>query len=256
MAEYVNLNGIQTWYDVHGAGDPLVVLHPGGVGVDSRAFGPNLAALAEHFRVYLPERRGHGHTPDAPGDYSYALMAQDTVTFLEQVVGAPVRLLGVSDGAVVALLTTLQRPDLVTRLVCVAGVFHNSGWVPSAIAPTDEPPSFLIESYAEVSPDGPAHYKIVHRKLDEMHMQGPKLTPADLGKIECRTLVMVGDDDEVILEHAAEFYRALTKGEFAVIPGTSHGLMAEKPHLCNQIILDFLMNDPVETFAPIRRATA
>ena len=78
----------------------------------------------------------------------------------------------------------------------------------------------------------------------------------DLGNVPCRTLVMVGDDDEVTLEHAVDFYRGLPNGELAVVPGTSHGLLVEKPDLCNRIIVDFLTIDPVETFAPIRRATA
>jgi pimeloyl-ACP methyl ester carboxylesterase len=69
MANYVELNGIHTWYDEQGTGKSLVLLHPGGVGVDSRAFEPNLPALASHFHVFLPERRGHGHTPDAEGPY-------------------------------------------------------------------------------------------------------------------------------------------------------------------------------------------
>jgi pimeloyl-ACP methyl ester carboxylesterase len=89
MANYVELNGIRTWYDEQGTGEPLVLLHPGGVGVDSRAFEPNLAALASHFHVFLPERRGHGHTPDADGPYTYELMAEDMVHFFEQVVGGP-----------------------------------------------------------------------------------------------------------------------------------------------------------------------
>jgi pimeloyl-ACP methyl ester carboxylesterase len=62
-------------------------------------------------------------------------MAQDTIRFLEQVVGGPARFLGVSDGATVALLVALRRPDLVTRVVFVAGVFHHAGWWPQAIDP-------------------------------------------------------------------------------------------------------------------------
>jgi pimeloyl-ACP methyl ester carboxylesterase len=64
---------------------------------------------------------------------------------------------------------------------------------------------------------------------------------------------MGGDDDEVRLEHAVEMYRALPDGELAVVPGTSHGLLVEKPELCNQIILDFLEGEAVATLAPIRR---
>ena len=251
MEKYVELNGVRMWYDEHGKGEPLVMLHPGGA--DSRAFGPNLEALTSRFRVFLPERRGHGHTEDGDAPYSYELMAEDTIQFLEQVVGGPARLLGMSDGAIVALLTARKRPDLAKRLICAAGVFHNNGWVPGAIDPLEEAPEFQKESYKEFSPDGIEHLPVVVKKLNEMHGSGPKLTEKDLKKIPCRTLVMVGDDDEVILEHAIAFYRSLPDGELAIVPGTSHGLLVEKPELCNKIIVDFLTLDPVQTFAPIRR---
>ena len=72
--------------DEHGDGPPLVLLHPGGA--DARAWAPNLAPLANHFHVYTPERRGQGRTPDVAGPITHELMAQDTIAFLEQVVGA------------------------------------------------------------------------------------------------------------------------------------------------------------------------
>jgi pimeloyl-ACP methyl ester carboxylesterase len=87
-----------------------------------------------------------------------------------------------------------------------------------------------------------------------MHLDGPKLTSDDLRTVRCRTLVMVGDDDEVTLEHAVDFYRAVPNAELAVVPGTSHGLLVEKPDLCNKIMVDFLSLEPVQTVAPIRRA--
>lgn len=62
MATYADLNGVRTWFDEKGVGEPLVLLHPGLV--DSRAFGLNLDAFAARFRAFTPERRGHGHTPD------------------------------------------------------------------------------------------------------------------------------------------------------------------------------------------------
>jgi pimeloyl-ACP methyl ester carboxylesterase len=82
------------------------------------------------------------------------------------------------------------------------------------------------------------------------------LTVAELGTIPCRTLVMLCDDDEIRLEHRIALYRALPNAELAVMAGTSHGLLVEKPKLCNATIIDFLANDPVSTFAPIRRASA
>ena len=161
MATYVDLDGVRTWYDEIGAGEPLVLLHPGGGGVDSRAFAPNLGALAERFRTFTPERRAHGRTPDVEGPITFEAMAHDTILFLEQVVGGPARVLGLSDGAIVALHVALRRPDLVERLVFVAGVFHHDGWWPQAIDPNNEPPAFLEASFAELSPDGAAHYRVV-----------------------------------------------------------------------------------------------
>lgn len=253
MATYVSLDGVRTWYDEAGAGDPLVLLHPGGGGVDSRAFAPNLAALAAHFRTFTPERRGHGRTPDVEGSITFEAMAQDTIAFLEQVVGGTARLLGVSDGATVGLLVALRRPDLVSRLVVVAGPFHHDGWWPEAIDPDNEPSAFLKDSYAELSPDGEAHYDVVVEKLAAMHQNEPTLIAEDFNMLPCRTLVMLGDDDEVRLEHAIALYRALPDAELAVIPGTSHGLLVEKPELCNTILVEFLVNDPPPTYAPIRR---
>lgn len=66
---------------------------------------------------------------------------------------------------------------------------------------------------------------------------------------------MLSDDDEVILEHALALYRALPNSQLAVVPGTSHGLLAEKPDLCNTMLIDFLANTTAPTLAPIRRAS-
>ncbi len=254
MADYVDVGGLRTWYDEHGTGEPLVLLHPGGAGVDARALGPNLPAFAERFHVFVPERRAHGHTPDVDGPITYELMAADTIAFIEQVVGAPAHLMGSSDGASVALYVALRRPDLVRKLVFVAGVFHCNGWAPGVVDSGQSPPEFLERLYCEVSPNGPEHYSVVVEKLAQMHTTEPALSTADVASIAHRTLVMLGDDDEVTLEHATALYRALPDAELAVIPGTSHGLLVEKPALCNSIMLDFLTQEPVQTMAPIRRA--
>jgi pimeloyl-ACP methyl ester carboxylesterase len=253
MADCVQLGGVRTWYEEHGDGDPLVLLHPGGAGVDARAFGPNRGPLATQFRVYTPERRAHGHTPDVAGPITFDAMAQDTIAFLETVVGRRAHVLGCSDGAIVGLLVALRRPDLIDRLVLAAGVFHFNGWLPQAIDPNNEPPEFLARLYEEVSPDGAGHYQVVVDKLARMHLDEPTLEVDDLREVRSRTLVMVGDDDEVRLEHALAMYRGIPDAELMVVPGTSHGLLVEKPDLCNKVILEFLIEDPVATMAPIRR---
>ena len=108
--------------------DTLVLLHPGGA--DPSAFGPQFDALAD-FALHAPHR-----VDQATQDHTE--MALETIAFLERT--GPAHLLGCSDGATVALLTALHRPDLVQRLVIVCGVFHHDGWDPGDRAHADAPP--------------------------------------------------------------------------------------------------------------------
>jgi pimeloyl-ACP methyl ester carboxylesterase len=253
MAEYVRLGAVKTWYDEHGAGGPLVLMH-GGL-VDARFFEPNLAALAERFHVYTPERRGHGHTPDVDGPITYQLMADDTIAFLDEVVGGPADLVGHSDGAFVAMLVAMQRPELVNRLVMISGGYDKSGEaMPEMEFDVDQVVQFLGAAYGEVSPDGEAHFPVVAAKIGEMAKTEPHLDVAELAKVTQRSLVMFSDDDLMTLTHAVDMYDALPNAELAVVPGTSHFLTQEKPHLVNALVLDFLTNEPVPTVAAIRRA--
>ncbi len=249
---HVETNGVPTWYATYGEGEPLVAFHPGLV--DARALQPHpQSALADHFRVYTPERRGHGHTPDVAGPYLFEQLADDAAAFIETVIGAPAHLVGVSDGGIVALLVAQRRPDLARRLAVIAAPARWQGWIPEAIDPDNEPPDFMREMYGEVSPDGIEHFSTVVGKAAEMHLVGPSLNAAELAQIQSRTLIMIADDDEVVLEHAIDVYRSIPQAELAVVPGTSHGLVVEKPELCESILIDFLTTDPVVTLAPIRR---
>ncbi|MEF2977327.1 alpha/beta fold hydrolase [Subtercola sp. YIM 133946] len=233
-----------------GAGPGFVMLHPGGT--DSRALGAIAAQFAGDHTVLLPDRRGHGRTPDDAGEMTFEGMADDTVALLENLGGPPVVLLGYSDGAVVALLVALRRPDLVSHLVFVSGVYSLDGWPAETL--DDEVPSFMADAYAEVSPDGRGHYEVVLAKLRRTHELGPTLTLDEVAGIRMPVLIIVGDDDDMALEHIIALYRALPQGELAVVPHASHGVLVEKPELCADLIREFLRIERPATFAPVRRA--
>jgi pimeloyl-ACP methyl ester carboxylesterase len=99
VGEYVNAGGVRTFYEVRGEGEPLVLLHSGLATTESWAM--RIPALAQRYRVYVPERRGHGRTPDVDGPITYETMAAGT---------GPAHLVGWSDGAVVGMLVALRRP--------------------------------------------------------------------------------------------------------------------------------------------------
>ncbi|MBM3945408.1 MAG: alpha/beta hydrolase, partial [SAR202 cluster bacterium] len=100
--QYITLNGVKTYYEVEGNGSPVVLLHGGAAPIETLSH--QRRALAHQHRVYMPERRAQGRTPDVDGPLSYEAMVDDTIAFLEDVVGGPAALVGWSDGANVALL--------------------------------------------------------------------------------------------------------------------------------------------------------
>jgi pimeloyl-ACP methyl ester carboxylesterase len=258
MGGYVKIGELNTWYDEQGAGEPLVLLH-GGLSTNETWTG-QLPDFGARFRVIAPERRGHGHTPDVEGSLSYDVMADDTISFLEGVVGGPAHLVGWSDGGILGLLVAMARPDLVRKLVAISANFDTSGLVPDAMedatsmtADSDDLAVFRT-AYEAVSPDGPGHWPVVFAKFQEMVSTQPNITVEQLGRISAPTLVLAGDDDMISLEHTSALFRAIPNSELAVVPGTSHALPMEKPYLVNRIVLDFLENEPVPTFMPLRRS--
>jgi pimeloyl-ACP methyl ester carboxylesterase len=112
----------------------------------------------------------------------------------------------------------------------------------------------LGSSYGEVSPDGEEHFRVVAEKMAELERREPALPESELRKVKARTLVMFGDDDVMTMEHVNATYEGIPDAELAIVPGTSHFLLQEKPGLCNDIIVQFLTQDAVPTVAPIRRA--
>jgi pimeloyl-ACP methyl ester carboxylesterase len=122
---YVDVNGLATWHEVRGEGEPVVLLHGAFAGASSRAAqAPALARAG--YKVHLPERRGHAHTPDVAGPLTHDVMVDDdTVAYLDAVVGGPAHLVGWSDGAMAT-----------TRLPSTTGSGPFSFWIISLAAST------------------------------------------------------------------------------------------------------------------------
>ena len=241
-AGYVTVAGLATWHEVSGEGPAVVLLH-GGFSNAAAWSAQAWALTSAGFRVHVPERRGHGHTPDVDGPLTYAVMAEDTIGYLEAVVGGPAHLVGWSDGAVVALLVAQRRPDLVGRMVLIGQYYNSSGRVPGSDLDrwlhSDEAMDLLRQGYDPVSPDGPGHFPVVYAKTMAMIDSEPELDLATFGAVSAPALVLQGDRDIVTLEHGAAVAAALGNARLAVLPGT-HGLPLELPAAVNPLLMAFL----------------
>lgn len=245
VQDFVDAGGVRTYYEAEGTGEPLVLLHGGFCPIET--FAGLRAALVEDYRVYLPERRAHGRTPDVEGPITYNLMAQDTIAFLEAVGLGSAHLVGWSDGAIVGLLVAMQRPDLARTLVLIGQPVNQDG-MPSEVAgilklesmPTEMLPPMLREMYASMSPDGPEHWDVVVDKMWQMIKREPNMDIDDLKSVSTPALIMIADQDMVAVEHAEAMQSALPDAELTVVPDATHGLPMEKPEVVAERVREFL----------------
>ena len=252
MPQYINLRGHNVYsYEWESEGEAVVLLH-GGLSKTASWDYIMVPPLEDRFHLYAYDRTGQGFTGDQVGSLHFDFQTNEAIAYLEDVVKEPAHLIGWSDGANIALMVAIQRPDLVKSVVAIGANYHYSG----VMQPFDD---VIIseEDQAEynlISPDAPHTLLEKTLRMHAIWESEPQLSLAEISTIQCPTLVLVGDDDVIIHTHTVELYEALPLGQLAVIPGSSHFVLKEKPELMNTIISGFLndLSYPI-TWLPVRR---
>ena len=129
---YAPVNGLKLYYEIHGTGEPLVLLHGGVVGIAT--FGPNLGALSEKRKVIAVELQGHGRTADIDRPLSFEAMADDIAALMKYLAIEKTDVMGYSLGGGVALQIAIRHPELVRKLVVVSAPCKRDGWYPEVLA--------------------------------------------------------------------------------------------------------------------------
>ena len=259
---HLDASGVHTYYEVYGEGDPLVLMH-GGLST-LEMLDPLAAALSEGFRVYAPERRGHGRTPDPGGPITYASMAADTIAFLDALGITGAHLVGLSDGGSVALDVALARPDLVGKLVMMGAAAHPDGltaeqnelftrWIGHPSPPVM---AGFKQLHGAVAAGGPDSFEDLFTKVGDGWRAEPGHSMPELAALAAPTLVLIGDDDVVTVEHAAAMAQAIPDAQLAVVPNTSHALPMEKPDLVLRLLRDFLAAEQPTKMMSLRELLA
>jgi pimeloyl-ACP methyl ester carboxylesterase len=249
-ADYANVGGLKMYYEVRGAGPPLLLLH-GGTTTIAYSWGKQIARFARKHRVIAVEQMGHGHTPDVPERaFSYEQMADDTVALLAKLKVASVDIVGWSDGGNIGLVLAMRHPELVRKLV-VSGPNCRDGrdaefeeWLQTG--KPEEWPSDIRDAYVAVSPDGAAHWPVLLARVKKMWLAFDGWDEKELSKIRAPVMVMVGDQDWVRTEYAVELHRAIADSRLFVVPGTEHPTFRQRPEWVNPVVEAFL-DEPLPT---------
>jgi pimeloyl-ACP methyl ester carboxylesterase len=265
QGRYASVNGLDLYYEIHGSGQPLVLL-PGGF-MTIEAMGALVPQLAAGRRVIAVELQGHGHTADIERPLRYELMADDIAALISSLDLERADIFGYSLGGGVALQTAIRHPEVVRKLVLASTPFKRDGWYPEVLAGmrTLSVEGFaatpLPEEYRRVSPR-PEAWPAVVDKMRQLVPSNYDWTQA-VQALETPVLILVGDGDGMRLVHALEFFGLLGGGKgdgdmgglpasaLAVLPATTHVGWASpyhgittRTHLLIPIITEFLDAQP------------
>lgn len=243
MAEskYVSANGLEIYYQVHGSGSPLVLLHGGLATVND--FGPLLPALSQNRQVIAVELEGHGRTALVGRPLSFENMADDVSALIRQLHLERVDVVGYSLGGGSALHLASRHPDLVRKLVLVSTPFKSEGWYPEVRAGMKglnaDAAKIMIgspphQSYVQVAPK-PDDWTDLVARVGELIRQDYDWSGA-VAAIKATTMLVFADSDAVRPEHIVDFYELLGGGKgdagwdganmpssrLAVLPGKTH----------------------------------
>lgn len=253
---YLDVNGLSLYYEEHGEGEPLLLLH-GGLG-SGEMFAPVLPGLAGHRRVITADLQAHGRTADIGRPLRFETMADDIAALIRHLGLARPDVMGFSLGGLVALRLAIQHPDLVRRLVLVSIPFRRDGWYPEVLAGFDGmgarlaefmKPSPVYQAYARAA-SRPEDWPLLLDKVGDLLRRDYDWT-ADVGAVTAPVMVVYADADSVRHEHVVECYRLLGGGRrdahwdgslrpaarLVVLPGHIHTDVLAAPALAPAVTL-------------------
>jgi pimeloyl-ACP methyl ester carboxylesterase len=223
--KYANVNGLKMYYEIHGEGFPLVLIHGGGSTIGT-TFGRILPALSKTHKVIAVEMQAHGHTADINRPLSFEQDADDIAELLKQLNIKTADIFGFSNGASTTLEIAIRHPQLVNKIIVASTMYKKAGaqpwfWDMMANATFEQMPQPYKDAYLKINPDKDALHRMYER--DVTRMQNFKdIKEEDIKSIKAPALIICGNNDVVLPEHAVEMFRQMQKATVTILPG-GHG---------------------------------
>ncbi|MER8571498.1 alpha/beta hydrolase [Mesorhizobium sp. M1338] len=237
---YAPVNGIQMYYAVFGAGDPVLLIH-GGLG-HADIWASQVATLSKTHKVIVADSRGHGRSTRTEQPYGYDLMASDYLALLDYLKIDKTALVGWSDGGIIGIDIALHHPERLTRLFAQAANVTTDGVDPGVM--TNKTFAAYIDrsgrDYKRMSKT-PDQYDAFVAQISHMWESEPAWTKEQLAKITTTTAIVAGDHDEAIKrEHTEYIASAIPGAKLIILPNASHFAMLQAPDEYSQAVLDFI----------------
>ena len=239
------VNDITMYYELHGEGEPLLLLH-GGTASGAETWAYHIPRLAESYQVIVPDARAHGRTTDSEQPLSYARMADDYIELLDKLGIEQANVVGWSDGAIVGLYMLQQHPERVRAFAGMEPNFTVEGTNPgflewaTNVSPETYPAFWADLYYRNIAPD-PEHFPEFLKKMGVMWSTQPTFTKEDFAANQVPILLLSGELSDVVQPaHLAEWAAAIPETTLKSVPGYGHGFPTENPDEFLDIVGAFL----------------
>jgi pimeloyl-ACP methyl ester carboxylesterase len=252
---YAPVNGLELYYEIHGSGAPLILIH-GGFG-STGMFGDLLGTLAAHRQVIAVDLQGHGRTADIDRPLRIESLADDVAALIAHLGLGTATVMGYSLGGSVALQTAIRHPEAVDRLIVISAAYSKAGWHPAVRAARDQLTAATGEAmkqtpiyaaYASVAPR-PEDWTQLWEKAGESMRRDYDWSDG-VAAITAPTMIVMGDADGISPAHAAAFFALLgggqqdgswdrsgvTRHRLAILPATTHYDILTSPLLAPTIV--------------------
>jgi pimeloyl-ACP methyl ester carboxylesterase len=250
----IDVNGLSIHYAEHGSGPPLLLLH-GGLSTGA-SWAPTIPFLAEHYRVIVPDSRGHGRTSNPGDSLNYREMAGDMLALGRALELSRPAIVGWSDGGQIALEIGIIEPSFASALVACGVLYTFSEHYLSEARGylcADEFDEAQPDAFAERFPNDaehmrrqhataadPEHWQVVMRQVARLWLTPFGLTEERMASIVTPTLIASADHDVMPLEEALAMVRSIPQAELAIFPGARHDVPVTRPQIFAATVLDFL----------------